>query len=158
MNIKIVFPGHPMVKKNGAKTSMFFKDQKTGRLIQRKSPVHYYTTQYRDWAKIAIQTLAVFKSKHTDIPFPLTAKMNLRCLFYLGKDIKVDLSALYEGVQDCMAGNAGIEFKNVTANMYQIIEDDSARYIGSHDGSRVLLDYTNPRTEVYLTPFKMEIG
>ena len=34
---------------------------------------------------------------------------------------------------------------------YKLIVDDSAAYIGGHDGSRVLYDKENPRTEIYFT-------
>ena len=144
-----------MVKKNSAKTSMFFKDKKSGRLRQRNKPVHYYTTAYLDWAKGAIQACAIYKTKHLEITFPITWQMTFKCLFFLKKNEVVDLSALYEGSQDIFAGNAGGKAINVPSNIYQIIEDDSIRFICSHDGSRVYLDYVNPRTEVYLIPFKL---
>lgn len=150
--IKIVIPSHPMVKKNGAKTSMFYKDKRTGRLVQRKTPIHYYSKAYLDWAKTAVQSCAVFRTKNREMDFPLTGQYHLTCLFFLGKNIKVDLSALYEGVQDVLSGNAAGNSINVPSNIYQIIEDDSNRYIVSHDGSRVYLDYIKPRTEIYLRP------
>ena len=77
--------------------------------------------------------------------FPITDKVNLKCLFYLKDNRKVDLSGLYEGVQDVLSGNE--KWANVPPNLFQILFDDSHRYVGSHDGSRVLLDMLNPRIE-----------
>ena len=153
--IHITIPSCPMVKKNGAKTSLFMKDKRSGQLRQRPSPVHYYTDAYKQWAKEAIKACADYKNKHTDSIFPSTDRFNLKCIFYLDANRVVDLSALYEGVQDVLAGNAGVWKESVPARLYQIIEDDSIRFIGSHDGSRVVLDYVNPRTEVYLEEFKL---
>ena len=34
---------------------------------------------------------------------------------------------------------------------YCVIEDDDAQHVGGHDGSRVLYDKENPRTEIYIT-------
>lgn len=152
MNIHITINGCPIVKKGTSKTSLFTKD-KFNRKIPRDTPVHYYTQVYKDWAKNAIQTLMVFKTKHREIQFPIADKINLKCLFYMPDNRRVDLSALYEGVQDCLAGNE--KWANIDPNLFQIIFDDSVRYIGSHDGSRVLMDMINPRIEIFITDYKM---
>ena len=152
INIQIIIKGCPIVKKNNAKTSLFSKD-KTGRRIARETPIHYYTEAYKEWAKGAIQTCMVYKTKNKHIKFPITEKMNLKCLFFLPDTRRVDLSALYEGIQDVLSGNE--KWANVNAELYQIIFDDSVRYIGSHDGSRALLDLTNPRMEITLTNYKI---
>lgn len=151
--IQIIIKGNPIVKKNTAKTSVMGKD-KNGRLLKRTAPIHWYTDVYKAWAREAIKACAEFKNTHTDMKFPLTDKFNLKCLFYIDRDTRLDLSNLYEGVQDVLAGNAGVWKESVPKELYQIIEDDSIRFIGSHDGSRVILDYVNPRTEIYLTEFK----
>ena len=150
--IQITIKGTPIVKKNTAKTSVIGKD-KYGRLTKRATPVHWYTDAYKLWARNAIKACAEFKNTHQNITFPLTGKYNLKCIFFMDRDTVVDLSALYEGVQDVMAGNAGVWKDSVSKDLYQIIMDDSIRFIGSHDGSRVILDYTNPRTEITLTEF-----
>jgi len=153
--IKIIIKSNAIVKKNGAKTSLFYKDKKSGRLRERDRPVHYYTDVYKDWAKDAIKSCVDFKTTHPELTFPLTDRFNLKCLFYLDRNTVVDLSALYEGVQDVLAGNAGVWKEQIPKSLYQIIEDDSIRFIGSHDGSRVVLDYVSPRTEIYLEEFKL---
>lgn len=151
--IQIIIKGNPIVKKNTAKTSVMGKD-KNGRLLQRAVPVHWYTDAYKEWARNAIKACAEFKNTHPEMKFPLVDKFNLKCLFYIDRDTRLDLSNLYEGVQDVLAGNAGVWKESVPKELYQIIEDDSIRFIGSHDGSRVILDYVSPRTEIYLTEFK----
>lgn len=153
--IQITVPSCPIVKKNTAKMSFMYKDKKSGRLIQRPAPVHYYLEPYKKWAKNAIKACAEFINQHPEMDFPLTGQYNLKCIFYMNVNRVVDLSALYEGPQDVLAGNAGVWKESVPSRLYQIIEDDSTRFIGSHDGSRVVLDYVNPRTEITLTEFKL---
>lgn len=152
INVNIVIAGTPIIKKNTSKTSMYMKD-KFGRKIPRDNPVHYYTTEYKDWARNAIQTCMVYKTKHREIQFPITEKMNLKCLFYMPNNRMVDLSNLFAGVHDVLAGNE--KWANVDPSLYQIIYDDSSRYIGSVDGSRVLLDMVNPRVEIFITNYIM---
>lgn len=151
--IKIVIPGNAIVKKNSKKTSLFTKSKKTGRLIQLKRPITYYSKQYNEWSKDAVQACAIVKTKHPKIIFPITTRIILKMLFFFDKNIKVDLSNLYEGVQDIITGNC--HSVNIPNNLYKILEDDSVRFILGHDGSRFLLDQLNPRTEVYLIPFKL---
>lgn len=148
----IVIPGCPRTKKNGITFSMFRFDQKTKRKILRPKPITILKKPYMEWTKIATQTLVVWKSKQNGTSFPLMHKMNMKCLFYMDPKISVvDLSALYEGIQDVMQGKG---YAGVPAQYYQIIADDNSRIIGSHDGSRVLVDAVNPRMEITLTPFK----
>jgi len=52
--------------------------------------------------------------------------------------VKVDLSALYEGIQDVL----------VELN---VITDDNYTIVASHDGSGVFIDRENPRMEIEIT-------
>ena len=52
--------------------------------------------------------------------------------------VKVDLSALYEGIQDVL----------VELN---VITDDNYTIVASHDGSGVFIDRDNPRMEIEIT-------
>lgn len=52
--------------------------------------------------------------------------------------VKVDLSALYEGIQDVL----------VELN---VITDDNYTIVASHDGSGVFVDRVNPRMEIEIT-------
>lgn len=159
--IKLVFPGNCIVKKNSAKSVGFRKD-KEGKfnIIKSKNGVpinlHYYSDAYKAWAKEAVKACHSFKYMNRDvIKFPIADRLNLKCIFWFDRNTQCDMSNLYEGVQDVLAGNSGISLRGISDESYRIIEDDSVRFIGSHDGSRFLLDYTNPRTEVYLQPFKL---
>lgn len=157
---KFIIPGCPRTKKNGVTISFNRYDQRTNRLIKRDKPIWILKDAYKKWTQIATQYLVVWKSKHKHISFPLTDKMNMKCIFYMdpkivvrgGGEYGVDLSALYEGIQDVLQGKGDDRIASV---MYQIIMDDNSNIIGSHDGSRVLIDYTNPRMEVTLTPYKL---
>jgi len=59
--------------------------------------------------------------------------------------VKVDLSALYEGIQDVL----------VELN---VITDDNYTIVASHDGSGVFIDRVNPRMEVEITGKYPETG
>lgn len=156
---KITIPGCPRTKKNGRTYSFQRFDKRLQRLVNRPKPILIDKPAYSKWVTDATQALMVWKSKQKGVNFPLTQKMNMKCLFFMEPSIikagndeyGVDLSALYEGIQDVMSGNGN---HSVPAQYYQIIIDDNSSIIGSHDGSRVLLDLVRPRMEVTLTPFK----
>jgi len=150
IEIKLTIPGCPIVKKNSSTTSYRVKN-KNGGYNYLDRPIHYYTDAYKDWVRGAVQVLAVYKTHHPEIKFPIQDKMNLKCLFFMKDNRVVDLSALYEGIQDCLAGNE--KWLNVHPQLYKIIEDDSCRYIGSHDGSRVLYNPVDPHLEFTLSPY-----
>ena len=61
--------------------------------------------------------------------------VNVKCLFYMPTKRKVDLTNLLEAIDDIMV-KAGI------------LQDDHSGVVAGHDGSRVLYDKQNPRTEV----------
>ena len=71
-------------------------------------------------------------------PRPIECPLNIKCLFYMPTRRLVDLTNLLEAVDDVMV-NEGI------------IKDDNCRIVVSHDGSRVLYDKDNPRTEIFIT-------
>lgn len=71
-------------------------------------------------------------------PRPIECPLNIKCLFYMPTRRLVDLTNLLEAVDDVMV-NEGI------------IKDDNSRIVVSHDGSRVLYDKNNPRTEITIT-------
>lgn len=57
------------------------------------------------------------------------------CLFYMPTLRTVDLTNLEEAIDDVLV-------------KYGVLKDDNSKIIVSHDGSRVLHDPKNPRTEV----------
>lgn len=52
--------------------------------------------------------------------------------------VKVDLSALYEGIQDELVAT-------------NVLIDDNYLIVASHDGSGVFIDKDNPRMEIEIT-------
>ena len=68
-------------------------------------------------------------------------KLNRPCevmaLFYMKTRRKVDLTNLLEALDDTLV-------------KHEVLEDDNSKIIVSHDGSRVLHDPKNPRTEVMI--------
>lgn len=154
--IYLVIPGNPIVKKSQAKHGIYRKDKKTGRIMQLSSPITYYTSAYKEWAKVAITKCYNLKCKLDEkYNLPIISRVNLKCLFFLDRNYRVDLSALYEGVQDLLIGHVGLFYDKMPGHLYQILYDDSSDYVAGHDGSRVFLDPTNPRTEVYIQPYRI---
>lgn len=75
------------------------------------------------------------------IDYPVTVK----CLFYMPTRRVCDLTNMLESADDVMV-KAGI------------LKDDNYKIVESHDGSRVLYDKNNPRTEVIITKIEIEQG
>lgn len=71
-------------------------------------------------------------------PMGIERPVNVRCLFYMPTRRIVDLVGLLQAIDDVMVH-------------YGVIEDDNSRIVVSHDGSRVLYDKGNPRTEITIT-------
>jgi Holliday junction resolvase RusA-like endonuclease len=62
---------------------------------------------------------------------------NLKAVFYMQTKRKVDLSNLLGAICDILV-------------KYKVIEDDNCNVLSSFDGSKVLYDKENPRTEIYI--------
>ena len=71
----------------------------------------------------------------------ISTPVNLKCLFYMPTRRIVDLVGLLQAADDVLTG-------------YGVILDDNSRIVVSHDGSRVLYDKENPRTEIEITEGK----
>lgn len=72
---------------------------------------------------------------------PINEPVNIKCLFYMPTHRRCDLTNLLEAIDDVLV-------------KYKVIEDDNFKIVQSHDGSRVLYDKINPRTEVEITIVK----
>ena len=68
----------------------------------------------------------------------ISQPVNIRALFYMNSRRRVDLVNLEEALLDVLV-------------RYNVIKDDNADIVCSMDGSRVLYDKENPRTEVIIT-------
>ncbi len=69
---------------------------------------------------------------------PIEEAVNVKCLFYMPTKRRVDLTNLLEAVDDVMV-KAGL------------LKDDHSGIVAAHDGSRVLYDKDDPRTEVEIS-------
>lgn len=70
-------------------------------------------------------------------PLGIDYPVNIRCLYYMPTKRIVDLVNLQEATLDVLV-------------KYGAISDDNSRVVVSMDGSRVLYDKDNPRTEIYI--------
>lgn len=121
INFKFTIPLTPVSKKNSQQIMI---NRVTGKpfIIPSK-----YSKEYEESA-------AWFIPKGQTI----STAVNVKCLFYMPTNRKCDLTNLLEAVDDIMV-KCGL------------LADDNFTVIQSHDGSRVLYDKENPRTEVYIT-------
>ena len=74
---------------------------------------------------------------------PIDYPVNIRALFYMPTRRRVDLVNLQEALCDILV-------------VHRIIADDNCRIVASMDGSRVMYDKYNPRTEVEITEVRNE--
>lgn len=68
---------------------------------------------------------------------PIDFPVNIKALFYMPTRRRVDLVNLQEALLDVLV-------------KYNVLEDDCSKIVMSMDGSRVLYDKDNPRTEVWI--------
>jgi Holliday junction resolvase RusA-like endonuclease len=114
--------GCPIVKKNTQKVSFRY-----GR------PIKYNTAVYTRWEASAVRQLWGFERPGVPINVPVI----LLCTFFMQTRRRVDLSALYEGIQDVLVKT-------------DILADDNSQIVIGHDGSRVLYDKERPRMRVQI--------
>lgn len=122
--IKIIIPLSPVTKKN---SQQILINKATGR------PFVMPSKKYNDYEKNAGWYI---KCKGANLSEPL----NIKCLFYMPTHRKVDLSNLISAAMDLLVH-------------YRVIEDDNSEIVCSNDGSRVLYDKDNPRTEITISKF-----
>lgn len=114
----------PVSKKN---SQQILTNPKTGR------PFIMPSKKYKQYEKDALW----FIPKGEVIDYPV----NVKCLFYMPTKRKCDLVNMQEAILDVMV-KAGL------------LADDNYSIVQSMDGSRVLHDKENPRTEIYITEVK----
>lgn len=118
--------GQPYVKKNNQKVANV-----GGRWVK------YNTPKYRLWERQAHMQIMAAGGPPTPIDTPVI----LLCNFFMQSRHRVDLSNLYEGVQDVLVKTG-------------VLADDNHTIIVGHDGSRVRYDRQNPRVEIALIATK----
>ena len=102
------------------------------RIIMRgNKPCILPSDKYKEYESIALWYIP---KRGMAIDFPV----NVKCIFYMPNNRLCDLTNHLESIDDVMV-KAGL------------LKDDNYKIIVSHDGSRVLVDKDNPRTEVEIT-------
>ena len=126
--IKLTIYGNPVTKKNSQRM-VYAK----GRIIPLPS------AKYLAFEKDAKKQLAEqYKGEPIDYP------VNLECKYFMQTRRKCDLVNLLEATQDTLV-------------VAKVIADDNFRIVARVDGSEVLYDKENPRTEILireLLPFE----
>ncbi|MDD7305661.1 MAG: RusA family crossover junction endodeoxyribonuclease [Peptoniphilaceae bacterium] len=120
---KIVWHGRPITKKNHQR---IVGRGKRKWVVPSKEFINY-------------QNICLYQVKKKD-KLQLSTPINLKCLYYMPTNHRVDLVNLLEATCDIL----------VEAH---VIGDDNSKIIKSHDGSRVLYDKDSPRVEIYLEEF-----
>ena len=69
---------------------------------------------------------------------PIDFPINLKCIFYMPTRRRVDLVNLQEAICDILVN-------------YNVLKDDNRNIVATMDGSMVLYDKNNPRTEIKIT-------
>lgn len=76
-------------------------------------------------------------------PAPFSARLNVRCVYYMKTARRVDLANLIEATTDILV-------------KARVLEDDNSKIVAAHDGSRVELDRKNPRVEIEIEEMEEE--
>ena len=125
MTERYVIPLAPVTKKNSQTIAINRKNGKPFVLPSKKYQEYEYAAGH-------------FLKAGTDArQYPV----NVKCLFYMPTRRRVDLTNLHEAIDDILT-------------RYGVVPDDNSDFIAGHDGSRVLYDHDNPRTEITITELK----
>lgn len=131
MNEHYTIPLPPVTKKNSAQ--VVHTGQKCPVCKRGKNVRLLPSKQYREYEEAA---LCCLQRKE-----PINTPVNVKCLFYMPTKRKVDKSNLEEACHDLLV-------------IAGVLADDNRDIIAATDGSRVLYDKENPRTEIYITDYK----
>ena len=118
--MKIVIPLNPVTKKNSQRILI---NHKTGK------PFIAQNQKYKEYENECGWYLGQFKGLQIDYP------VNLKVIYYRKTRHRVDLINLHEALQDILV-------------KYGVLKDDNVDIVHSLDGSRVMYDKENPRTEI----------
>ena len=123
MDLRLVVPFAPITKKNSQRILI---NQGT------RKPFIAQSEKYKQYERACTMMLAKHGQPRINRP------VNVKALYYMPTRRRVDLINLHEALHDILV-------------RAEILEDDNSKIIVSTDGSRVLYDKMNPRTEVYIT-------
>lgn len=118
--MKLTLYGDPRTKKNSA------------RILRTRSGAPFVAPSkaYGDYETDCLRQIKKPRS-------PISARVNVRCVYYMKTARRVDLANLIEATCDILV-KAGV------------LEDDHCRIVAGHDGSRVEYDKENPRAEIWI--------
>lgn len=122
--LNFIIPLAPISKKN---SQQILINKATGR------PFIMPSKKFKEYEKAAARYIPKLRQ-----PKPIDYPVCVKCLFYMPTRRRVDLTNLIEAIDDVMVKTG-------------LLADDDYTIIESHDGSRVLYDKENPRTEVFIT-------
>lgn len=126
--ITFTIPVQPVTKKN---SQQIITNPRTGR------PFIIPSKQFREFEKTCKPYLKSVKDTIGLINYPI----NVKCIFYVAKRLKYDLTNLLEAIDDVMTVSG-------------LILDDNRDIIVGHDGSRVFYDSARPRIEITIDEMK----
>lgn len=101
------------------------------------NPITKNNAHYKQYRNIINKHLKEYFKEHGTI----YGILEIKTLFYRKTNRKVDLTNLQNTIHDLLVHN-------------KIILDDNMETIRSTDGSRILFDYENPRTEILINTLK----
>lgn len=122
--MKLTIYGNPVTKKNSQR--ILYKFTKFG----RKTPFIAPSKAYVDYETDCLRQI---KRPHS----PISARVNVRCVYYMKTARRVDLANLIEATTDILV-------------KARVLEDDNSKIVAAHDGSRVDYDKKNPRAEILI--------
>ena len=127
MILHFTIPLQPVTKKN---SPQILTNHKTGKQFVAPSK------QYKEYEQSAMWFMPCGR-KPIDIP------VQIKCLFYVKDERNYDLTNLLESIDDIMVKRG-------------LLKDDCYKILVHHDGSRVFVDRTRPRTVVYIQDYIKE--
>ena len=107
--------------------------------VRTKTGISLPSKAYRHYEKDALKIIPPRARQHINYPVNVQALYYMRTDYYApDRKARIDIQNLHNALADLL----------VVAG---VVEDDNCRIIYSMDGSRVLHDKRNPRTEVTIT-------
>lgn len=116
--MKIILYGDPRTKKNSAR-------------ILRSGAGRPFVAPSAAFEAYQESCLWQIKRPHS----PISARVNVRCVYYMKTARRVDLANLIEATCDILV-------------KARVLEDDNSKIVAAHDGSRVEIDRKQPRVEI----------
>ena len=118
--MKLILYGDPRTKKNSA------------RILRTRlgTPFVAPSKAYADYETDCLRQIKKPRS-------PVSARVNVRCVYYMKTARRVDLANLIEATTDILV-------------KARVLEDDNSKIVAAHDGSRVDYDKKNPRAEIWI--------